>query len=211
MIFAISEINGNYAAFLKLLEVSNFNPQKDNLFILGNFMGNKYYETVELINHIQAETRNKCFYPVLGPNEKQFLNAFLDWDYLSQENAFKNKKDITTEYYLHPYVRRNHIKFLKKLPYYWSTNNYVFSHIGQILEADKDITKLNIDKRNIDKVKDKLSVYAHYDAVALSEGKMYYYEEDTNSLCINAPLGGKGKGYLTMIRLDDKELFFVEH
>ena len=80
MVYAISDLHGQYQTFLKLLEIINFSAN-DELYIIGDIM-DRGDNPIEIFQHIMDKPN---IHFILGNHENMFLNSyevdFSNWVY----------------------------------------------------------------------------------------------------------------------------------
>ncbi|MFD1066600.1 metallophosphoesterase family protein [Oceanobacillus locisalsi] len=147
-ILAISDVHGCYQELVELLQLNNYNPEEDQLILLGDYIdrGPEPKRTVAYIMELVEEGA----IALRGNHDQMFL------DFINSEDANKEqlylmnggmdtlKSYIGREHFPErvtradlPSVReqikendRDHVEFLSNLPYYYETENHLFIHAG---------------------------------------------------------------------------------
>ncbi|WP_338551902.1 metallophosphoesterase [Paenibacillus sp. KS-LC4] len=143
----ISDIHGCYREFIELLEKIEYRSLQDRLILLGDYVsrGPKSKEVVELVMHLVQE---QGAIALQGNHDHRFVRVM--------ENR-ASEQDITRFFEhggsetLHSYCRTtrsnrlehlkeardvmlgefaSHLAFLKKLPFYYEDNDYIYVHAG---------------------------------------------------------------------------------
>lgn len=143
-ILAISDIHGMFDEFIEMLHKVNYNPENDQLILLGDYVdrGPKSKDVIECIMHLVQE---QGAIALKGNHDDMFVKHVVND---LEEDSFRHMKNggLTTfqSYYCRElefsalpeakkYVKENfwhHIEFLKDLPYYFETVDYIFVHAG---------------------------------------------------------------------------------
>ncbi len=137
--FIVGDIHGCYYTFKEV--VKNWNPKKEKLIILGDFVnkGKHTFAVIEYLFQLQKKYPNIVII-VKGNNEEIFYNYYRDHFSLASKQKFEN---YNLSY-------RNTLNWLENLPHYWE-NDFVFcSHAGvnlslnyPILEAQENTLLTN--------------------------------------------------------------------
>ncbi|RXZ77932.1 serine/threonine protein phosphatase [Paenibacillaceae bacterium] len=142
----ISDIHGCYDEFVSLLDIINYEPEQDQLILLGDYC-DRGFKSRQVIEKL-IEMKNKYNMIILRGNHDQMFIDYLSnsneqlflinggfftiesyigtnwfengYDYnLSQET----KKFITLHY-------RHHLEFLESTEYYYEDENFIYVHAG---------------------------------------------------------------------------------
>jgi serine/threonine protein phosphatase 1 len=127
----ISDIHGCYNEFRQLLKKVNYNPQRDQLILLGDYIDRGYnsYKTVKYIQTLQTKYNN--IIALKGNHEDLLIQAINNHSSLNYynwiinggsdtKNSYNyNNKDIITD-----------INWFKSLPALYQTDKYIFVHAG---------------------------------------------------------------------------------
>lgn len=142
----ISDIHGCYDQFEELLKISNYNPDKDKLVLLGDYVdrGMKSKQVVEKVMQLHI---NYGAVVLKGNHDDMFVKAIRD----KEDQQWLSNGGITTvmSYYgseeyqegfdWEAYERakrfiianyNNHIGFLENLPLYYEDESHIFTHAG---------------------------------------------------------------------------------
>ncbi len=130
-LFAVGDIHGCFEQLKELVENQLILNRTDKLVFLGDYIdrGTKSKEVVDFI--INLKTNGYNITSLLGNHEQMLLDAYCDENNISlwmqnggaeTLNSFhiKSPKEIDEKY----------IDFLKNLPYYFSSAEFLFVHAG---------------------------------------------------------------------------------
>lgn len=164
-IYAMSDIHGFYREIYKRLDqLGNLQPMmdgKDKLILLGDYIdgGVDSLKTIEMI-FIWQESYPENIIALRGNHEDMFIdfldgkdNAWLgvDVDFKTSktflnEEQFEKVKELAIEgnlrevySYVRECIKKNHkdlINWMRKLPYFYETDNQIFVHAGVDEEAE---------------------------------------------------------------------------
>lgn len=187
-ILAISDIHGMYDEFTAMLDQVQYNPDQDQLILLGDYVdrGLKSKEVVEFIMHLVQE------YGVIalkGNHDDMFVKHILSD---SDEDSYRHMKngglttfqsyygsdcDVNTltkakQFILDHYP--HHITFLKNLPLYYETDRYIFVHAGinpecedWKLTSERDMIWIRDTFYNRELRTDKIVIFGHTTCLTL--------------------------------------------
>ena len=135
--FAISDIHGHVGKFSNLLDQLQLTKQ-DELYLLGDYVdrGSDSKGVIDLIWSLQADGYQlKC---ICGNHEEMLLDSLFDEE---DELLWLRNKGATT---LKSFgvdsvtgIPKKYLSFLRRLPYYFLTDQYCFVHAGlNFKEAD---------------------------------------------------------------------------
>lgn len=124
-ILVMSDIHGEYAVMQRVLEKASYNPHQDKLILLGD-----YVDRGDESRHVVAAVRELVYngaIALMGNHEKIMIDALQSSDYrLWDINGGENTRDS--------YDSREQmfvdVDFLKTLPLYHETGDYIFVHAG---------------------------------------------------------------------------------
>ena len=145
MLCLVSDIHGKFGAFKTLLKKINFDPEKDNMIILGDVI-DRGEESIELLNYIKPMIEKHTIELLLGNHELfciMYLDGILDadmWSAFGGEDTLKAVKKMSEK-------DKDELKcFLKSLPLYSENyskflGNFICTHSG--LHADYLIRNRN--------------------------------------------------------------------
>ncbi len=166
-IYAISDVHGFLDVFKETLENVDLKDKNNRLILLGDYIngGDKNCETLYYIKELSENYPNQVIV-LMGNHERVFLDdlnsKFSEWNFDEFINYIPKKEyeKITEEciyipnvqmrlYTIYKYVtkqikvhHKEMINWLKKLPYYYETENQIFVHAGIDEEAGEDWKKL---------------------------------------------------------------------
>jgi serine/threonine protein phosphatase 1 len=147
-LLAISDIHGCYDEFISLLDEVKYNPKKDQLILLGDYVdrGKDSKKVIEKVKHM---VENEGAIAIRGNHDDWFLcflsNPLIHADKYFFEsiggmetiNSFLNEKDFLeiindVEKFALKIRQENPelIRFLLELPYYHETDKHIFVHAG---------------------------------------------------------------------------------
>ncbi|MGM7684757.1 metallophosphoesterase family protein [Cytobacillus sp. Hm23] len=148
---AVSDIHGDIEKFERLLTLVKYNKEQDQLLLLGDYV-DRGPQSRAVIDKI-IELKNDGAIALLGNHDKMMIDAFANqddpmnlkrWYYNGgiktlQNYGYEIKRDdakywYTTDEFPDPIAINDeihpHIEFLKGLPYYYETEDYIFVHAG---------------------------------------------------------------------------------
>jgi len=123
--YVIGDIHGNYKALLQCIERSGFNPQKDQLIILGDVVDG-YPQSKECID-LLASFSNIIL--IIGNHDQWYI----DWLRTgAQPRIWINQGGAATLKSVYYTFNESHREFFRKGMYVYvdDTNNYVYVHGG---------------------------------------------------------------------------------
>lgn len=142
----ISDIHGHLDEFLKLLALTKYQKDKDELYLLGDYV-DKGKQAKEVIQFIMQLLDESPFVHVLaGNHDDMFLNWLENKDYYL--SPYTNEKNSGTNTILSfapffiPGINDEEVKqmiketyskeinFLKNLPYYFEDDRHIYVHAG---------------------------------------------------------------------------------
>ena len=130
----LSDPHGCYELLVNVLKKANYNPAKDQLIMLGDYIdrGPESKKVVELVMELVAGGA----IGLIGNHEKLLLAAHDDPDEFELW-AINGGREALRSYGLNPFNHKSvrdipaeHIKFLAGLPLYHETEDYIFVHAG---------------------------------------------------------------------------------
>lgn len=148
---AISDIHGDIDKFEDLLKIVEYNRNQDQLLLLGDYVDRGPHSRAVLDKVIQLKSEGAIV--LIGNHDKMMIDAFeyqddpmhlKRWYYNGgiktlQNYGYSIEKDnpkywYTTDEFPEPLQLndeiREHIEFLKELPYYYETDSHIFVHAG---------------------------------------------------------------------------------
>lgn len=143
-ILAISDIHGCYDEFCQLLELTKYDPRKDQLVLVGDYVdrGPKSKEVVERVHSLVI---NDGAIAIKGNHDDMFIKHLLFDEEEHRSRHLRNgalttfqsyyNSDLQAEnlleakqYILDHFIE--HINFLRDLPLYHETDKHLFVHAG---------------------------------------------------------------------------------
>ncbi|MCM3337524.1 serine/threonine protein phosphatase [Paenibacillus sp. MER TA 81-3] len=144
-ILAISDIHGELEKFEQLLETVHYDPNQDQLLLLGDYIdrGPRSRDVIQKVRVLQQQGA----IALMGNHEKMMLDAFRNED-KALGRWFRNGARQTLLSYDYPFQAneteevpvlahlewtdelKETVSFLEKLPYYYETDAYIFVHAG---------------------------------------------------------------------------------
>lgn len=188
----ISDIHGCYDAFNRLLERVNYEPVKDQLILLGDFVskgpesrlvveqtfslvrkdgaiavqGNHDERFVDIIRNKTKEARDKFF----RHGGRQTVYSYLKGSDMtgSEEDLLTRLRETVLEHYPH------HADFLEQLPYYFEDQHFIYVHAGLNPkypnwkeQPKRDFLYIKDSFHNADMEMDKIVIFGHTKTVDL--------------------------------------------
>jgi serine/threonine protein phosphatase 1 len=137
-IFAIGDVHGCYPKLIKLMEKIPFNPQKDLLIFMGDYIdrGEQSREVVDYLLDLKKKLPNLVF--LLGNHESMLLdylkggniNPFLmNGGKKTLDSYFGENKQLSYEDPRNVFPA-GHVDFFKSLIHFYETEEYIFVHAG---------------------------------------------------------------------------------
>lgn len=145
---AISDIHGCYDELVELLKLTHYNPEEDQLILLGDYIdrGPKSRQTVAYIMKLVEEGA----IAIRGNHDQMFLDFIDSNDPIKSERYLRNgglstlktyvgydrfQNGVTEEnlYAAKQLIREKeiaHVAFLSNLPFYFQTEKHLFIHAG---------------------------------------------------------------------------------
>ncbi len=121
----VGDIHGAYKALMDVLEKAEFNPKKDMLIGIGDYVDG-YSQTFEVIEYLRTLPH---FIGVRGNHD----DFFLEWTDNSEKHPnylWTSQGGIATLKSYNYQINEVHKKFLETLPYYIELDNKLFVHGG---------------------------------------------------------------------------------
>ncbi len=135
-ILAISDIHGELELFNELLEKVNYNPSRDQLILLGDYI-DRGPDSKGVLNRVMELKDNGAI--VLRGNHDEMMVNSVDGVLGAKERWERNKGLATLQGYdstlntmTNPRTKEftGHVDFIRSLDYYYETDNYIFVHAG---------------------------------------------------------------------------------
>lgn len=229
LIYSMSDIHGHLDIFKSMLKNVDLKEKDNKLILLGDYIdrGDKSCETLYFIKELSEKFPGQVI-PLLGNHEEMFLDD-LDAMYPLGETSEINKYITEDEYkaiasrvknepnellksmmkykYVTDLIKVKHknlITWLKRLPYYYETEEQIFVHAGIDEEAGHDWKVGTDDEMFIWKYppvkgkfyKDIIAGHTHTSEIAEDEkyhnvfwdGENHYYLDGATIISKNIPL-----------------------
>lgn len=124
-ILAIADVHGAYDQFEGVLRQSQYNPAKDQLVLLGDYVdcGPSSYQVVKRVMELVGQGA----VALLGNHDDRFINREDDpayHDSIGGDMTVKSYANVCSE------EMKSHLNFLKLLPLYYFYNRFLFVHAG---------------------------------------------------------------------------------
>ena len=134
-ILAIADIHGMYDKFIELLRLAEYDPSKDRLILLGDYI-DRGLKPLKVIDKVMELTKNGAV-SLMGNHERMFLDAYYEMQGNPPSYAFflhlANGGEITWKEF-RDIEEQEHklkiVKFLESLPLVFSMENFIFVHAG---------------------------------------------------------------------------------
>ncbi|KRE99883.1 hypothetical protein ASG89_27565 [Paenibacillus sp. Soil766] len=141
-LLVVSDIHGCADEFKELLDKVKFNPEEDQLILLGDYVdrGPASRETVE---HVMLLVREKGAIALKGNHDQRFLEVMNGTDDLTEMKFFEHGGIQTFQSFsgvrdfdlktAKERIRANcseHLAFLRELPLYYENDTHIFVHAG---------------------------------------------------------------------------------
>jgi len=145
-ILAISDIHGHYNQLVKLLELSNYNSQEDQLIILGDLVdrGSQNMKTLFYARQLEQDgamilmgNHDKCAY--LSMDELINHGYGIDTQtHINCINGYETYMEFMKMSDADKKIARN---FLRNRPMYYEYDKYIFVHSG--ISADRPVSEVD--------------------------------------------------------------------
>lgn len=223
-ILAISDIHGELDKLESLMELVNYDPQHDQLILLGDYVdrGPKSREVVEKVKQLHAQGA----IVLMGNHDHMMVKSF-EQDPVFIERWFRNGAQATLASYGHAAAQtepgapaslevtpevQEHLDFLGELAHYHETDEYIFVHGGvhpQTPVAETDPYKLMWIRDEFHKgyQGEKTVVFGHTPTENL-HGKHDVYFGENNIIGIDG--GAVFGGRLHCLELPSRKVYSVE-
>lgn len=145
-ILAISDIHGCYNHFAKLLLKVNYNPQEDQLILLGDYVdrGTQNLATLKFVKDLVEKygaialrgNHDQALLDWLESPTEYTFTYFMNGGFNTIKEFVKNPNDpVSFETYIDWSIQikeeyKDIIEFLRNLPYYYEMDEYIFVHAG---------------------------------------------------------------------------------
>lgn len=142
---AISDIHGCLDELNQILDTVNYNCGEDQLVLLGDYV-DRGQKSKQVLNKVIDLVNNGAI-ALRGNHDQMFIDWLTTDDNLNEMNYLNNGGMMTILSYVGPDFfddkldlheaklfiiehYKNHLDFIKKLPYYHETEQYIFVHAG---------------------------------------------------------------------------------
>ena len=200
----IPDIHGCYHTFMALLKKVDL-KKEDHLFLLGDYIDRGTNSNAVLNHIIELMETGYNIFPLRGNHEEMVLkkhNTVYDKDSLNISGTKWGKDIMNKEKKIFPVYE----KFIKNLPYYYITENYLIVHAGinfdaekpfedyysmlwcnEITNIPKDFTKTIIHGHVVIRLKEiQKSIAEKHQVIGLDNGCVYGKRADCGDLlCFN--------------------------
>lgn len=135
----VGDIHGCYNLLVKGLKQANYQPGRDRLILLGDYIdrGVNSAKVVELVRDLV----NRGAIALMGNHEDMFLDTLDNWDSKSPYWFLNGSKATLLSYGLeldqikdkkavNKAIPTEHLDFLRSLPFYYEDSHYIFCHAG---------------------------------------------------------------------------------
>src|SRR5690554_370247 len=140
----ISDIHGCYTEFNRLLDLANYNPHKDKLILLCDFV-DRGENSKEVVEQVIGLVRDDGVIALQGNHDERFADVIFDrkeeasskflehggiqtienyCEEMRQEELLEGFKEIVKHKYIH------HAKFLDQLPWFYEDEDNIYVHAG---------------------------------------------------------------------------------
>lgn len=149
-LLAIGDVHGCYDKLVKLLDIISYNSKEDQLVLLGDYIdrGDKSKETIELVMKLV----NNGAIALKGNHEDMFLNSIINPSNIYGKDDFNiwfyNGGNKTLENYKvdgKVLIPEEHMEFIKNLPEWYETEDYIFVHAGLSVNKTSPSESLSFD------------------------------------------------------------------
>ena len=133
-IFAVGDIHGCIDKLKALIDKIPFDPQRDTIVFLGDYVdrGPSSYEVVEFLIELEKNCKNAVF---LKGNHEEMLEDFAKGRDITTflvnggEQTVKSYMERTSRPFASPFPDE-HMEFFKSLRLYYETEKFIFVHAG---------------------------------------------------------------------------------
>lgn len=237
MHYVMSDLHGTYTEFMKMLDLIDFNKEKDKLFILGDIV-DRGRQVDKCIRWIIDNLDNKSVYMTLGNHEWQ-------WKEYLEEIAFELGLDITNGEDIKELRRhagclkgikklkideiQRFYSIVKELPLYYDIEvdkkKYILVHAGINIENIKETKMMQAtwareEFYNGNGLNGYTIIFGHTPVIIMEDCGRYYrksehsasihYREDESMVDIDCGAVFWREGRLACLRLEDKKEYYVQ-
>lgn len=217
---AISDIHGSIVQLTKLLKKVDYNPNQDQLILVGDYVdrGPDSKAVLEKVKQLKAEGA----IVLRGNHDDMFVGAYYNqpkaWDRWERNGAIHTLKnyDPTIETMQVPDnpLFAEHVKLIESFDYYYETDDYIFVHAGVVpgvsLEETDPFDLVWIREKFHDNYSgDKTVIFGHTPTYYLHDDKnnhnVYFGENNIIGIDGGAVYGGQ----LNCLELPSKKVYSV--
>ena len=206
-ILCCSDIHGHAEALRQVLFSANWRPGKDQLILLGDYI-DRGPRPREVVSELKILLRCPNVVALCGNHELML------WEYLqgevSHENYMSNGGGATLrDYPSDEDALRADAEFLRQLPRYHETEDYIFVHAGLkpgvSLQDQDERDLLWIREKFIENYRGKTVVFGHSPTIFVNGTREVFWGCDKIGVDTGAAYGG----LLTMLELPSGETYSV--
>ncbi|MFO7941211.1 MAG: metallophosphoesterase family protein [Bacillota bacterium] len=204
-ILCCSDIHGHAEAFRGLLRAARWRPGEDSLILLGDYI-DRGPDSRRVVAEVKTLLRCPGVFALRG-NHEQMLADYLDGT-MSGFRYLANGGDATlAEYRDDEDALLRDAAFLKRLPLYHETEEYIFVHAGLMpgvpLRQQSQRDMLWIRDEFIRGYRGKTVVFGHTPTPYISGEPGVYLGRDKIGIDTGVAYGG----HLSMLELDSKQVY----
>lgn len=138
--FAIGDIHGCYHTFASLVEDKIGLTQKDQLFLLGDYI-NKGSRSREVLDYIlELKEAGNQIYPLMGNHEYLLLRDVALCEKSKNPVQIKDLIESIELLGLNGRVEERYLEFMQSLPYYYKLDNFILVHAGLDFKAKNPLS-----------------------------------------------------------------------
>lgn len=213
--YCIADIHGCYDEFMALLDLIQFNPKFDILYVLGDAI-DRGKRPIDCLRYIM---RTKRVYYILGNHDVMMLDYYAGEDDIWLHNGFEETEEQLDE--LSESERNKIFEYLRSRPLYKTLhineNRYFLSHAG--LDISLPFSKQTHDALvwsrdefyGYKALKNYICIFGHTPTTYLRSGydcSVWFDTRHNDKICIDC--GCVYGGALAALRLDDGKTFYVK-
>lgn len=217
----ISDIHGELKLFNKLLGKINYNPDKDKLILLGDYI-DRGPDSKGVLNRVM-ELKKQGAIVIRGNHDEMMLTAVDDkpdarkrWERAGALSTLKSYDSSINSMELPETDEfKEHVSFIREMDYFYEQDNYIFVHAGVrpdiLFEENKPSTFLWIREQFYEKYSEYKTVVFGHTPVSNIRGKKDYsvYFGENNIIGIDgaATYGGQ----LNCLELPGRKTYHVKN
>lgn len=198
-ILAISDIHGCYEEFYQLLSDVRYDPNKDQLVLVGDYV-DRGPRSKEVVEFVMSLVREHGAIALKGNHDDMFIKHLLSDEAEHRERHLRNgalttfqsyyQKELDVEHIDHAKAHilenyQHHIQFLRDLPLYYETDKHLFVHAGINPEfedwrmtPERDLIWIRNDFIDHPTRLDKTVIFGHTICLKLHERPDIWFCED---------------------------------